>query len=79
MNIEYGVVEELCLLENDSQISYGIAICCSHEEKGCFSILEIIGNITTDKEKLAELVHTCNRLKLSPVHLRDVIADFLIQ
>lgn len=38
----------------------------------------LINDITTDKKKLEELVDTMNRLQVSPIHVRDIIEDFLI-
>jgi len=38
---------------------------------------EFISDVTLSKKKLSGLVRKCNSLQLHPVHLRDVIDDFL--
>ena len=47
------------------------------DEDGTATIIDSIRDITADKEKLAYLVDECNRLELPPIHLRDVIEDFV--
>lgn len=34
-------------------------------------------DLSSNETEVAELVKTCNRLKLSPMHLQDVVEDFL--
>lgn len=34
-------------------------------------------DLSPDESEVTELVKMCNRLKLSPIHLQDVIEDFL--
>lgn len=38
-----------------------------------------VSGVTEEKEKLIELCRLCNKLELSPLHLRDVIEDFKSQ
>ncbi|MBQ7128906.1 MAG: hypothetical protein IJO19_02845 [Clostridia bacterium] len=38
----------------------------------------IINDISTEKEKIEKLVSLCNELDLSPIHIYDVIEDFLV-
>lgn len=56
--------------------TYGIAVYSltpSGEEK----LLSVRNGLTKDKGGLQNLVDLCNRLKLSPIHLDDVVEDFL--
>lgn len=38
----------------------------------------VVEDISTDKSSVERLVGLCNELELSPVHLYDVIDDFLV-
>lgn len=75
--VTYGISEEIYILKNDRRVSYGIVIYANADEDGTATIIDSIRDITADKEKLAHLVDECNRLELSPIHLRDVIEDFV--
>ncbi len=67
-NITYEIVcESYC----DGRLSYGIAIC----EDGI--PIEVISDISNDRGAIEELVKSCNDLRLSPYHIRDVIEDLL--
>ena len=48
--------------------TYGI----TYQEKEIF-------DISTNKEKIKNLIALCNEQKLSPIHLNDVIDDFLVE
>ena len=41
------------------------------------ALLFSISDITPDRTKIEKIVRDCNRLKLSGLHLRDVVDDFL--
>lgn len=53
-------------------ISYGIDVVENE------AVLRSVKDITTDEARLSGLVDLCNKLQLSPVHLDDVIEDFLV-
>lgn len=53
--------------DGNSHLTYGI----SYEERS-------FNDISTDKSKIERLVMLCNEQKLSPIHLKDVIEDFLV-
>jgi hypothetical protein len=36
-----------------------------------------VRDMTEDRQEIAELVSLCNHLELSPLHLHDVVEDFL--
>lgn len=79
MNITYGITEETYTLNGESRKSYGIAVYADAEEDGSATILTSVRDITSEQERLAELVRKCNLLELSPIHLDDVIEDFLTE
>ena len=76
-DITYGVVEEQYAMGSKTRLSYGVAAFDSAEKDGLSTIVASIHDITDNKEDLAELVRQCNLLELSPMHLQDVIEDFL--
>jgi len=58
------------LLENRAYIGYGIGCCIDGNDM-------IFEDLSTDREKVQNLVDICNRSYLSPLHLCDVVSDFL--
>lgn len=38
----------------------------------------VIEDISTNKTNVEKLVRLCNELELSPIHLNDVVEDFLV-
>ena len=77
IKVTYGIVEERYTLGNESRVSYGISAYSDANENGTATIVSSVHDITSNKESLARLVDDCNRLKLSTVHLHDVVEDFL--
>ncbi len=75
--VTYGITEEVYSLGTDFRTAYGIVAYADAEEDGTATILRSVRDITSDKEKLKALVDICNRLKLSTIHLLDVVEDFL--
>ena len=64
MQYEISVSEQM--LEGVSYRTYGIR--CTEQE---------IADLTRDAAALKPLLDYCNRLKLSPLHLKDVAEDFV--
>lgn len=77
-NVIYGLLEEKYTQGNECRISYGIAAYSCAEEDGTATIVASAHDITPNKENITKLVDDCNRLKLSVVHLPDVVEDFLL-
>ena len=77
--VTYGVTEEIYSLGGEHRTYYGIASYAVSEQDGTASIVLSVHDICADKQKLTELVEKCNRLKLSLVHLEDVLDDFLAE
>lgn len=55
--------------------SFGIAI--SEEYEGNTMVFRTIADISSDKSEIQRLVQYCNDLGLAPVHLDDVVHDYL--
>lgn len=79
MTATYGITEEIYTLGSDRRISYGIAAYADAELDGTAAIIASVHDITSDKEKLSDLIQACNRLGLSTIHLHDVIEDFFAE
>lgn len=76
-NITYGSVTEVYSLGEDSRISYGIVAYSDANDVGTASVIASVHDVTSDEGKLNGLANLCNDLQLDPVHLGDVIDDFL--
>lgn len=63
----YQVIQRSILIEEEQYTTYGIA--CEDTA---------IHDISTLKKPITDLVHKLNLLQLFPIHLNDVIDDFLI-
>lgn len=49
-----------------------------HDTYGITCGERTIKDISTDKQRIEALIELCNSLELSPIHLDDVIEDFLV-
>lgn len=78
MNVRYGIVKEIYSLNENTIASYGIAAYVDSSENDSLCIINSVRNITCDIMSIEKLTDMCNRLELSPIHLNDVIEDFLI-
>jgi len=77
MTVTYGITEEIYILGDSKRISYGIAAYADTETDNTTTIVASVHDITSDKQKISELVEMCNRLELSAIHLNDVVENFL--
>ena len=55
----------------------GFGIAVVEEYDGITTILESISDISSNIKPVKRLVEVCNNLQLDPIHLQDVISDFL--
>ena len=66
----YELVEQQCLCEDTSYVSYGIRMngpsCC-----------RVIEDIATDREQVSDLVDLFNANRLAPCQFNDAVEDFL--
>ena len=75
--ITYGVTEEAYSFSGSIRKAYGIAAYSNAPCDGTATVLASVNDISSERDKLEELVQICNRAELSLVHLNDVIEDFL--
>ncbi len=76
-SIRYGIVEEKYRYKNHVRISYGIVAYSQSDDTDLSTIIASYRDLSSDQQKMQNLVQLCNRLSLSPLHLPDVIDDFL--
>lgn len=62
----YKLLEKEVTVEGVTATTYGI---------GCDTVR--FEDVCTDESAMTQLVAKCNELELSPVHLADVVEDFL--
>ena len=74
MTVRYELVETAISMEGccGQENVYGIA---AYDEDG--NRIFTCADLSFDKERTCELVRRCNSLKLSSVHIRDVVEDFV--
>ncbi len=78
-DLSYEIFAEELREDSVSRTAYGIRLVSARDGgEPCEELLRI-SDITPLYEKLFDLVSLCNTLKLSPVHIYDVIEDFLSQ
>ena len=77
INVSYAIIEEKYTLGNENRISYGIAAYSNVKENGTATVVASVHDVTSNKEELMKLVDSCNRLKLSTLHLSDAVEDFI--
>ncbi len=70
---KYSICSGIYRLEGKAHIGYGISV-TDIDSNGEIAKIE---DISTSKEDIEKLVALCNSLQLSPLHIQDVIEDFL--
>lgn len=65
----YFLIANTYIVEDRSHIGYGI---------GCRADNSAFEDMSTDLIVIGNLINLCNKLKLSPLHLKDVVEDFLV-
>ena len=68
----YTVIESDCEVEGYRYKGYGVCVkntATGEERTFC--------DISTRREEIEALCQRCNRLRLDPIHIEDVIDDFL--
>ena len=69
----YSIFQDVYTLDHRAHIGFGIIVVSIPNNK-----IELkIEDITTSKCALCSLVQLCNELSLDPIHIYDVIEDFL--
>ncbi len=75
--VAYKVVGELQPLGDGNCISYGIAAYIDAATSNTKNVIAYVRDVTPNKTEIENLVQKCNAFGLSPIHLVDVIEDFL--
>ena len=75
MEHKYIVVQSTYKNGDITRIGFGIA--AVEEYDGVTTILESIPDLSSDINPIECLVEVCNDLQLDPIHLQDVVTDFL--
>ncbi|MBE6631634.1 MAG: hypothetical protein E7623_02910 [Ruminococcaceae bacterium] len=73
----YILIESSFLSNGVRNTTYGIAY--TDFSNGIPVILKAIPDLSTNKDRVQYLAVLCTELQLSPLHLRDVIDDFLAE
>ncbi len=69
--MKYALIRGSYSIDGESHVGYGI--CCTEDSALLFE------DLTVDPTAAARLVKLCNDSDLSPVHLRGVVEDFLVE
>ncbi len=78
-NIAYCLIEEKIITGERPRLTYGVAAIEKCGDGEVPYILETVHDITPDREKLVLFIGEINERKLSPIHLRDAVEDFLTE
>ena len=70
---QYILIESRYQIHGTLRTTYGIAY------TNCAVILEAIPDLSENKDRVQRLAALCTKWELSPIHLRDLIDDFLAQ
>ena len=77
--ITYGMVEERHSAFGLERVSYGIEAFFDlpHLDLGC--IVASVHDLSADRLEIEDLVEMCNRLKVAPEHLDEIVADWMVE
>ena len=73
---EYLLTEREYIIDGVSHLGYGIRLV---DKSNLTGDGVTYNDISTNKEQVERLVLLCNEFKLCPIHLKDVIEDFLFE
>ena len=76
--ITYGVREEIYCLGDARRVAFGIAVYANAEIDGVATVVRSVGDVSGNKNEILELVRLCNECELDPMHLMDVVEDFIL-
>lgn len=68
----YSLIEGIFTLEQQEHKGYGISVNGSNTNAPL-----LFHDISTNQDDVVKLISLCNELQLDPIHIRDVIEDFL--
>lgn len=74
---QYILIKSSYSVNGIESATYGIAL--TDISDGYAAIIESMPNLSQDKEQVCRLAELCTELHLSPLHLADVVEDFLAE
>ena len=74
---QYILIESSYIVNGIRYNTYGIAH--ADVSDGCAVILKAIPDLSPNKERVCRLAELCTKLCLSPMHLADIVDDFLAE
>lgn len=74
----YRITHEERILEGRNYHAYGIAVDLKESDGAAAREIARIDDIAASAETLRPLVELCSRLELSPIHLAEIIDDFIL-
>ena len=77
MECTYILIRNTYEMEKNTRNSFGIAVV--EEENDVAIVLESFSDLSSDVTKVEQLVRICNELGLDPIHLSEVVQDFLAE
>ena len=75
--VAYEMIGEVHSIGEHTYISYGIAAYVDAETSAAKRVIAHVSDISPNRSALEPLVQRCNALGISPIHLVDVVEDFL--
>lgn len=75
--VAYEMIGEVHTHGEHAYLSYGIAAYVDAETNEAKQVIAHVSDVSPNRSTLEPLVQMCNMLRLSPIHLVDVVEDFL--
>lgn len=75
--VAYEMIGEVHTRGEHTYLSYGIAAYVDAETSEAKQVIAHMPDVSPNRSALEPLVQMCNMLGLSPIHLVDVVEDFL--
>lgn len=75
MKYRYIVVQSTYQGDNNTRIGFGIAVVTEYD--GVTTVLNSVSDLSPDVQLVEGLVERCNSQELDPIHLKDIVTDFL--
>ena len=73
--MEYVLLTQHYTYNQITRINYGIGLIDKNDPEGV--LIDAVTDLSTNKNEVLHLIKLCNRLSLDPIHLRDIVNDFL--
>ena len=76
-HIQYGIIKEEYFVGGGCRTTYGIV---AYEDDKCSAptVIAAVHDVTVNDQAISDLVSLCDFLKLSSIHIGEVVDDFLV-